>query len=223
MKFTQEFKDENTRFEKIEEEFEDSRKEHRKVQRAIKQSMVKRIQEFSRDHYLGETIASHGSEYWTEGASFIGRYFTTNGEPTDVYLLSVKLTPHPYPEEPVPTFRYAIHSGICFQEKKIAVLEMLTQTVKGGRIYVNRWKGDLAKKDEATPEKEERIEDITDALFSFTENVCFEQKGRHPHQYTDSQRRGFLLGIPIAELDLSVDEHKNIIRMIRYKDAPKIA
>ena len=218
MKFTQEFNDENARFEKakreLEEKIKNSENEHWKVQRAIKKSMIERIHRFAGDYYLGETIASHGSEYWTEGKSFIGRFFVTaNGEPTDLYLLSGRIACNHY-AEPVPTFRHHIHSGICFQEKDSAVLEMLTRAVKSGRIYVDTWKGDLTKKDEVTPGKKDRIEDITDALFSFTDKICFEQQGSYPHQYTDSRRTDLLSRIPINELSLSEDEHQNIIRML---------
>jgi hypothetical protein len=216
MKFSQTLKDENTRFEgvrkELEEKMKDAQNKHRKVQRDIKTAMMKKINRFAKDHCIGETLALHGSEYWKEGKSFIGRYFTTNGKPTELYLMSVLNIINPY-TKPVPDYRSNVVSGICFEAKDSFSLEMLTQELKSGRISVNKWNGDITIKDENMSEK--KVEDITDALFSFTLLEHLTQSEMFSYQYTDSKHRGIFSGVPIEELGLSLDEYFNIVHTLQ--------
>ncbi len=218
MKFVQALHDENARFESVKRELEEvmknAQREHWKVQSASKEAMIEQIRGFARDHYIGEIIEEHGSRYWPGGLSRIGRYFTTNGEPTNLYLIFVDTADNRY-AEPVPTFTYDIFSGICFEEKDSTALEMLVRAVKEGKISVNRENGTISKDASDTSRKNDRIEDITDALFSFTVGTRFEKKGDYLYQYVNSERRDFLSRIPIRELNLDRNEHYALVDMLR--------
>ncbi len=199
MKFLQELNDENARF-------EIAKAQHELALSLAKRNMLEKIVKFAQEHVIGEVL-TEGTQRkiygdWSQYDSschdttnFLGRYFTIDGEPTNLYLVrqTLQMRPcHMYWSTKGGKTTTKI-KGLCFEEKNPASLEELAQKLKESNVG-----------------HETLV--VTNSIFSFDNcNEINTDWDRKRGYFTDCKNSGYLSGINIKELGINAEEYNNLI------------
>ena len=209
MKFTQALDEENARF-------ENAKAQHEQACLQAKITMLERIVEFAQGHFIGEvlvdepqrTIAGDWKTYisfCTDTTSFLGRYFATNGKPTNRYLLMER-------KKTCPSHFYWSTCGegtetksstaLCFEEENPTFLEALTERVRTGYV---------------TP----AIREAPNPIFSFRRREDITTKWNRAEQNYDFTREdsGNLAGITSIELGMNVEDYTALVDSLHRRQA----
>ena len=210
MKFLQELDDEKARFESV-------KAQHEQACLQAKRNMLEKIRTFAKEHYLKDVLVDENQRKiygkWEERDSscnditrFLGRYFTVEEEPTNLYIARKR-------EEMCPCYMIWSNSGgkrtitvdtICFEEENPRSLEELSEKVKREHFT-------------------SVIRSAPTPLFVFQDydkiTTGYDINSRK--YFTRSKHSGSISGINFTELGISVKEYSALVDSL-FRKKPEL-